>query len=67
MTKNKKMTLEQMDHFLRHVEMHVNEFRQGSFTKGSSLLKKIERSSETCFGCFTRYYSCNENQTVSWL
>ena len=44
MTKNKKMTLEQMDHFLRHVEMHVNEFRQGSFTKGSSYLKKLKEA-----------------------
>ena len=44
MTKNKKMTLEQMDHFLRHIEIHVNEFRQGSFTKGSSYLKKLKEA-----------------------
>ena len=28
-----KMSLEQMDHFLRHVEMHVEEFRTGDFYK----------------------------------
>ena len=42
MTKSKKMTLEQMDHFLRHIEIHVNEFRQGCFTKGSDYLSKLK-------------------------
>ena len=39
-----KMSLEQMDHFLRHIEIHANEFRQGCFTKGSDYLRKLKQA-----------------------
>lgn len=37
----KKMTLEQMDHFLRHMKMHAEEFKNETFTKNSSYLEKL--------------------------
>ena len=40
----RKMSLEQMDHVLRHVEMHANEFRHGNFTKGGDYLKKLKEA-----------------------
>ena len=40
----KKMTLEQMDHFLRHVKMHVEEFRTGDFYKDRSYLEKLKEA-----------------------
>ena len=42
----RKMSLEQMDHVLRHVEMHANEFRHGNFTKGGDYLKKLKEAQE---------------------
>ena len=42
----RKMGLEQMDHVLRHVEMHANEFRHGNFTKGGDYLKKLKEAQE---------------------
>lgn len=39
-----KMSLEQMDHVLRHIEMHADEFRKGNFTKGGDYLKKIKEA-----------------------
>lgn len=35
------MSLEQMDHFLRHVKMHADEFRNGTFTKDRVYLDKL--------------------------
>lgn len=37
----KKMTLEQMDHFLWHMKMHAEEFKNETFTKNSSYLEKL--------------------------
>ena len=39
-----KMNLEQMDHFLRHVKMHVEEFRTGDFYKDRSYLEKLKEA-----------------------
>ena len=35
------MSLEQMDHFLRHVKMHAEEYKNGTFTKDRSYLEKL--------------------------
>mgnify|MGYP004590636923 FL=1 len=40
----RKMTLEQMDHFLRHVKMHVEEFQNGDFYKDRSYLEKLKEA-----------------------
>ena len=40
----KKMSLEQMDHFLRHVKMHVEEFQNGDFYKDRSYLEKLKEA-----------------------
>lgn len=36
-----KMTVEQMDHFLRHVKMHAEELRSGTFSKDEKYLEKL--------------------------
>lgn len=38
---NTKMSLEQMDHFLRHMKMHAEEFKNETFTKNSPYLEKL--------------------------
>lgn len=40
----KKMSLEQMDHFLRHIQMHVEEFRNETFCKDESYLEKLKEA-----------------------
>lgn len=40
----KRMSLEQMDHFLRHVKMHVEEFQNGDFYKDRSYLEKLKEA-----------------------
>lgn len=40
----KKMTLEQMDHFLRHVEMHAEELRTNCFNKDKEYLRKLKEA-----------------------
>lgn len=39
-----KMSLEQMDHVLRHIQMHVDEFRNGEFCKDVSYLEKLKEA-----------------------
>lgn len=39
-----KMTLEQMDHFLRHVRIHAEEFRNGSFNKSEAYIYKLREA-----------------------
>lgn len=39
-----KMTVEQMDHFLRHVKIHAEELRNGTFEKNVTYLKKLEEA-----------------------
>lgn len=38
----RQMTLEQMDHFLRHVRQHAEELKQGIFTKDRSYLERLK-------------------------
>ena len=44
MTMKQHMTLEQMDHFLRHVQMHAEELREGDFYKDRSYLEKLKEA-----------------------
>ena len=44
MTNQKKMTLEQMDHFLRHVGGDAEELRSGDFYKDFSYLEKLREA-----------------------
>lgn len=37
-----KMSMEQMDHFLRHVKMHAEELREGTFNKGPDYVEKLK-------------------------
>jgi len=39
-----KMTVEQMDHFLRHVKMHADELRNGTFSKDITYLEKLREA-----------------------
>lgn len=40
----KKMTLEQMDHFLRHIALHAEELRQNDFQKGPEYIQKLKEA-----------------------
>ena len=39
-----KMTLEQMDHFLRHIKIHAEEVRNGSFNKDEAYIYKLREA-----------------------
>ena len=39
-----RMTVEQMDHFLRHVKMHADELRNGTFSKDITYLEKLREA-----------------------
>lgn len=38
------MSLEQMDHFLRHIKMHAEEYKNGSFNKDAQYLDKLKNA-----------------------
>ena len=38
----RRMSLEQMDHFLRHVKQHAEELKQGVFNKDRSYLERLK-------------------------
>lgn len=40
----RKMSLEQMDHFLRHMKMHVIELKEGSFSKGPEYIEHLKNA-----------------------
>lgn len=40
------MTVEQADHFLRHIKRHAEELRNGTFKKDETYLKKLECAQE---------------------
>lgn len=42
-----KMSLEQTDHFLRHVRIHANELREGTFSKEKEYLEKLKSAQYT--------------------
>ena len=46
MTGKQHMTTEQMDHFLRHVKMHAEELRNGTFCKDATYLYKLREAQD---------------------
>lgn len=45
-SKHQRMTTEQMDHFLRHVKMHAEELRNGTFSKDETYLDKLREAQD---------------------
>lgn len=44
MSRREKMTVENMDHFLRHMSMHAEELRNGTFEKDVTYLEKLKEA-----------------------
>ena len=44
MSRREKMTVENMDHFLRHISMHAEELRNGTFEKDVTYLEKLKEA-----------------------